>query len=133
MHILPGAGVRGLTLTFFPVSKKSWDSGQGRSPSWTNRQGVWSTESGDIHHKEVNALKSKCKSNSYSKIIRFGKFHSISKYKYFTIEATKYLNILSFKIPLIQKARKWAGTKKQSFWKLSNSPEWLISSYKTLW
>lgn len=76
---------------------------------------MWSTESGDVHHKEVKALKSKCKSNLYSKIIQFGKFHSISKYKYFTIEATKYLGILNFKIPLTRKAKKWAGTKKQSF------------------
>lgn len=45
---------------------------------------------------------------------QFGKFHSIAKHKYFTIDAIKYLSILNFKIPITDSKSKKMGQAQKS-------------------
>lgn len=90
-----------------------------------------SAVSGDTHQKELKALKSKCKSICISKIMLTGKFCSISKCKYFTIETLSPVFKLQNPYNWLNMQEHGCRHTQQSFWKFTDSSECLISSCKT--
>ena len=85
--------------------------------------------------RELKALKSKCKSNLYFKDRAIGEISLHIKVGIFYYGGSKKAQYFQLQNPhnWHKKARKWGRRtqKKQSFWKLSNSPEGFISSCKT--